>query len=51
MAGAIALIIAMIAIPVGVLMTGAVASAILGEVLRRDGLVRHEGSELLELDD
>lgn len=51
MAGAIALIIAMIAIPVGVLMTGAAASAILGEVLRRDGVARHEGSELLDLDD
>jgi hypothetical protein len=51
MAGAIALILAMIAIPVGVLMSGAAASAILGEVLRRDGVARHEGSELLELED
>jgi hypothetical protein len=51
MAGAIALIVAMIAIPVGVLMSGAAASAILGEVLRRDGVARHTGSELLELDD
>ncbi len=51
MAGAIALIIAMIAIPVLVLMSGAVASAILGESLRRDGIARHPGSELLELDD
>jgi hypothetical protein len=51
MAGAIALILAMIAIPVGVLMSGAAASAILGEVLRRDGVARHDGSELLELDD
>jgi hypothetical protein len=51
MAGAIALIIAMIAIPVVVLMSGAVASAILGESLRRDGIARNEGSELLELED
>ncbi len=51
MAGAIALIIAMIAIPVGVFATGAAASAILGETLRRDGVRRHEGSELLELPD
>ena len=51
MAGAIALIIAMIAIPVAVLMTGAAASAILGEVFRRDGIARHEGSELLDLPD
>ncbi len=51
MAGAIALILAMIAIPVVVLMSGAVASAILGESLRRDGIARNEGSELLELED
>jgi dipeptide/tripeptide permease len=51
MAGAILLIIAMILIPVGVFATGAAASAILGETLRRDGMRRHEGSELLELPD
>ena len=51
MAGAIALIIAMIAIPVALLMSGALASAVLGEALRRDGIARHEGSELLELED
>jgi len=51
MAGAIILILAMIAIPVAVLMTGAVASAILGESRRRDGIARNEGSELLELED
>lgn len=51
MAGAIILILAMIAIPVAVLMTGAAASAILGESLRRDGIARNEGSELLELED
>jgi hypothetical protein len=32
-------------------MSGGVASAIIGAVLQRDGEVRHEGSELLELDD
>ncbi len=51
MAGAIALIIAMLAIPVVVIMSGAAASAILGESLRRDGIARNEGSELLELED
>ena len=51
MAGAIGLIIVMLLIPVGLLMSGAAASAILGEYLRRDGIARHEGSELLELDD
>jgi hypothetical protein len=30
---------------------GGVASAILGMFLQRDGEIRHEGSELLELQD
>ena len=51
MLGAIALIVAMIAIPIGLLVSGAAASAILGEFLRRDGIARHPGSELLELED
>ena len=51
MAGALALIVVMILIPVAVLMTGAAASAIVGEVFRRDGIRRYEGSELLELED
>jgi hypothetical protein len=38
-------------IPVIVIMSGAAVSAILGETLYRDGRARHEGSELLELDD
>lgn len=51
MAGAIVLIVVMMVIPVIVLMSGALASAILGESLRRDGIARYEGSELLELED
>ncbi len=51
MIGAIALIIAMIAIPIAVFATGAAASAILGETLRRDGIRRHPDSELLDLPD
>jgi len=51
MPGAIALVIALLAIPVVVIMSGAVASAILGEVLYRDGRARNEGSELLDLPD
>ena len=51
MLGALALIVALIAIPVAVLMSGPVASGILREALRRDGIARHEGSELLELED
>lgn len=51
MAGAIALIVVMILIPVALLMSGAAASAILGEVFRRDGEARYQGSELLDLPD
>ncbi len=51
MPGAIALLIVMVLIPVVLLMAGAAASAILGEVFRRDGIARHEGSELLQLED
>lgn len=51
MLGGIAIVLAVLLIPVGVLMSGAAASAILGEVLHRDGKHRHEGSELLDLPD
>ena len=51
MAGAIALIVVMILIPVAVLMSGAAASAIIGEVFRRNGERVHEGSELIDLPD
>ncbi|WP_395153247.1 hypothetical protein [Ilumatobacter sp.] len=51
MLGGIAIIFVVLLIPVGVLMTGAVASAVLGEVMHRDGKRRHEGSELLDIPD
>jgi hypothetical protein len=51
MAGAIAMLIVLMLIPVAVLMTGAVASALIGHLLWRDAQLRHEGSELLELND
>ncbi len=51
MAGAVAIVIALLLIPVLVLMAGAVGSALFGELLYRDGRARAEGSELLELDD
>ena len=51
MPGAIALVIVLLLFPVVVIMSGAVASAIIGEVFRRDGEARHEGSELLDLPD
>ena len=51
MPGAIALVIALLAIPVVVIMSGAVASAIVGEALYRNGRADNEGSELLDLPD
>jgi multisubunit Na+/H+ antiporter MnhG subunit len=51
MAGAIAIVVVLLLIPVLVVMSGAVASAILGEAMYRDGRVRNEGSELLDLPD
>ena len=51
MAGAVIIAVALLVFPVVVIMSGAVASAIVGESLYRDGRTRNEGSELLELDD
>ncbi len=51
MPGAIALVIVLLVFPVLVIMSGAVASAIIGEVEYRDGRARNEGSELLDLPD
>ena len=50
MIGAIAIVIfLLILFPVGLLMSGAVISGILGFFLQKDGEERHEGSELVEL--
>ncbi len=51
MPGAVAIVIVLLLIPVVVIMSGAVASAIIGEVFYRDGRRRFEGSELLDLPD
>ena len=51
MAGAIAIVVVLALFPVFILMSGGVASAVIGAVLQRDGETRHGGSELLELDD
>jgi len=51
MAGAIIIVVVLALIPVMVLMSGAVASAILGQALVRDAEARYEDSELLELED
>jgi hypothetical protein len=50
MAGAVAIVIVLLLIPVLVLLSGAILSAILGETLTRDAANRHAGSELIELD-
>jgi len=51
MAGAIAIVVVLLIFPSLILMSGGVASAILGFFLQKDGEVRHQGSELLQLDD
>lgn len=51
MAGAIAIVVVLLVFPTLVLLSGGVASALVGHVLQRDGEIRHEGSELLDLDD
>jgi len=45
------IVLVLLLFPAMVLMSGSVASAFIGAVLQRDGESRHEGSELLELDD
>lgn len=51
MAGAILIVAALLVFPVLVIMSGAAASAILGDALYRDGRARNEGSELLDVPD
>mgnify|MGYP001819232005 FL=1 len=51
MAGAIAIVVVLLIFPSLILLSGGVSSAILGFFLQKDGEVRHEGSELLQLDD
>jgi hypothetical protein len=38
-----------VAIPVGVMMSGPLAAALLGQTLTEDADERHEGSELIDL--
>ena len=51
MVGAIAIVVVLLIFPTLVLISGGFGSGILGHFLQRDGEIRHEGSELLELDD
>lgn len=47
--GAIIMIIVLLLMPIGILMSGAVASAILGGLINSEVDSRHEGSELSEI--
>ena len=51
MAGAIAIVIVLLIFPTLIMIGGGVASAVLGFFMQRDGEIRHEGSELLDLQD
>jgi hypothetical protein len=51
MAGAIAIVVVLLLLPVLVLIAGGIGSAVLGEVLWRDGQARAEGNELRDLPD
>ncbi|OWY60538.1 hypothetical protein B7486_68630 [cyanobacterium TDX16] len=48
-AGAVAIVVVLLLIPVAVVMSGAVLAAILGWSLKTDAEDRNEGSELIEL--
>ena len=50
MLGAVLMIILLVVVmPVGILVSGAVAASLLGGLLKRDVDAAHEGSELLEV--
>jgi hypothetical protein len=52
MPGVIAIVVALVVVlPVLVLLSGGVLSAVIGHFLGRDADARYEGSELLQLDD
>jgi hypothetical protein len=51
MPGAIAIVIVLLLIPVVVIMSGAIASAIIGETYYRDARAKFADSELLDLPD
>ena len=51
MVGVVLIVVVLLLIPVLVLMSGGIASLILGQSMEHDADVRNEGSELLDLDD
>jgi hypothetical protein len=51
MVGAVIIVVVLLLIPVLVLMSGGILSAVLGETMELDAEERNEGSELLDLAD
>lgn len=49
MPGAIAIVLVLLLLPILVCMGSAVVALVLGVALNRDSEIRHEGSELLDL--
>ncbi len=49
MAGAVAIVVVLLVLPVLVLMSAAVGAALLGWLLTRDAQERYQGSELLDV--
>ena len=50
MAGAVIIVlVVVIALPVTIMMSGALAAALIGTTAKADAEARHEGSELVEL--
>jgi hypothetical protein len=49
MAGAVLIVVALLLIVVGTMIAGAVMAVALGWALKNDSDLRHEGSELIEL--
>ena len=49
MPGAVAIVVVLLLLPILVCIGSVVVAALLGTVLNRDAEVRHEGSELLDL--
>ena len=51
MVGAVIIVVVLLLIPVLVLMSGGILSAVLGQTMELDAEERNEGSELLDLAD
>lgn len=49
MVGGIIMVVVLLVFPVVVLMSAAFGAAIIGHLMKKDAEVRHEGSELIEL--